>query len=118
MFKTATNNANRNPLDTDLTKEISEKLKEFKKICKKQQSSFWNTRNNELRDSENGTFWNIWKNVMKILHQIRTLKLLMVKNGRNIYSDLFSDINKRNQTTPKKQPKRKYQKIILPFKMN
>ena len=32
-----------NPLDIDLTKETSEKLKEFKKICKKQQSSFWDT---------------------------------------------------------------------------
>ena len=40
MFKKAANNANRNPLSTDLNKEISEKLKEFKKICKKQQSSF------------------------------------------------------------------------------
>ena len=40
MFKKAANNANRNPLDTDLTKKTSEKLKELKKICKKQQSSF------------------------------------------------------------------------------
>ena len=43
MFKKAANNANRNLLDTDLTKDTSEKLKEFKKICKKQQSSFWDT---------------------------------------------------------------------------
>ena len=39
---------------------------------------------------------------MKTLHHIRTLKLLMVKKWGKYYSDLFSNINKRNQTTPQK----------------
>ena len=52
-------------------------------------------------------FGILGKNVMKTLHQIRTLQLLMVKNGKKYYSDLFSDINKRNQTTPQKTVQKK-----------
>ena len=112
------NNANRNPLDTDLTKETSEKLKEFKKICKKEQSSFWETLNNELRDSENDTFGTFGKNVKKTLHKIRTLKLLMVKNGRNITQTFSAILTKGIKPHPKTQSKRKYQKIIPPFLIN
>ena len=55
------------------------------------------------------------KNVM---HQIRTLKLLMVKNGRNITQTFLVILTKGIKPLPKKQPERKYQKTILPFQMN
>ena len=55
------------------------------------------------------------KNVMKTLHQIRTLKLLMVKNGRNITQTFLVILTRGIKPLPRKQPKRKYQKIILPF---
>ena len=93
MFKNAENNANRNPLDTDLTEETSEKLKEFKKICKKQQSSFWDTRNNELRDSENGTFWNIWKKCDENIASNKNPKVVDGEKWEKYSSDIFSDIN-------------------------
>ena len=106
MFKKAANNANRNLLDTDLTKETSEKLKEFKKMSKMQQSSFWDTRNNELRESENDTFWNIWKKCDENIASNKNPKAVDGQKWEKYYSDLFSDINKRDQTTPQKTAKK------------
>ena len=94
MFKKAANNANRNPLDTDLTKETSEKLKEFKKICKKQQSSFWDTRNNELRDSENDTFRNIWKKCDENIASNKNPKVVDSQKWEKYYSDLLVILTK------------------------
>ena len=98
-----------------MTKETSEKLKDFRKTCKKQQSSFWDTQNNEFRDSENDTFWKILKKCDENIASNKNPKAVDGENGRNITQTFFSDINKRNQTTPQKQSKRKYQKVILPF---
>ena len=110
MFKKAANNENRNPLDTDLTRETSEKLKELKKICKKQQSSFWETRYNELRDSENDTFWNIWEKCDENVASNKNPEVVDGEKWEKYYSDLLSDINKRNQTTPQKIVKKKIPK--------
>ena len=96
MFKKAVNNANRNPLDTNLTKESSEKLKEFKKICKRQQSSFWKTRNNELRDSENDPFCNIWKNCDRSTASIKD-----PKGVRNITQTFLAILTKGIKPLPK-----------------
>ena len=78
----------------------------MKKICKKQQSSFWNTRNNALRDSENDTFWNIWKKCDENSASNKNPKVDGQK-WEKYYSDPFSDINKKNQTTPQKTAKKK-----------
>ena len=50
------------------------------------------------------------KNVMKILHQIRTLKLLMVKNGRNITQTFLAILTKGIKPLPKKTVKKKISK--------
>ena len=103
LFKKAANNTNRNPLDTDLTKETSEKLNEFKKICKKPQLSFRETRNNELRDSQNDTFWNIWKKCDESIASNKNPKVVDGEKWEKYYSGLASDINKINQATPPKK---------------
>ena len=46
------------------------------------------------------------KNVMKTLHQIRTLKLLMIKNGRNITQTFLVILTKGIKPLPKKSQKK------------
>ena len=61
LFKRSAKTSNKNPIHVSLNEERSEKLKEFKKICKEQQTKFWDKRNDELKESKGEKFWNIWK---------------------------------------------------------
>ena len=67
LFKQSAKAANKNPTDVSLNEERSEKLKEFKKICKEQQTKFWEKRNDELKGNKGVRNFGIFgRVVMKI----------------------------------------------------
>ena len=56
------------------------------------------------------TFWNIWKKCDENIASNKNPKVVDGQKWEKYYSDLFSDINKRNQTTPQKTAKKKISK--------
>ena len=98
-FKKSSNASHRNPSDAALIRESAKKLKEFKKVCKAQQTKFWDDRNEQLQNSNDGNFWNVWKNCNENLSN-KTPNVCDGKVWETYYTKLFSNhINKNNDSS-------------------
>ena len=70
-------------------------LKEFKKICKEQQTKFWEKRNDELKGSKGEKFWNIWKSCDENIRN-KSPNVFDGSKWESFYSKLFKDLNSNN----------------------
>ena len=82
-------------------------LKEFKKICKEQQTKFWEKRNDELKGSKGEKFWNIWKSCDENIRN-KSPNFFDGSKWESFYSKLFKDLNSNNNiNTPNVSVKKK-----------
>ena len=83
-FKKSANAANRDPSDLTMVKESSEKLKEFKKICKDRQNEYWEKKNDKLFSTNDENFWSVWKQCDENIAPNKILLFAMEKTGKLI----------------------------------
>ena len=84
--------------------------RDLKKICKEQQTKFWEKRNDELKGSKGEKFWNIWKSCDENIRN-KSPNFCDGSKWESFYSKLFKDPNSNNKSILLTyQSKRKYQK--------
>ena len=99
-FKKSANAANRDPSDFTLVQESSEKLKEFKKICKVKQNEYWEKKNDKLFSTNDESFWSVWKQCDGNIAPNKNPMVCEGEKWKTYYANLFSNPIGKNKNCP------------------